>query len=71
MKQPDDGLPVDDLPKLSRPARSALAEVGLMSLEQVSQWSAKDVLALHGMGPKGVRELREALQVRGMSFAGE
>lgn len=64
-------IPPNDLPKLSQPAHSALAEAGLTSLEEISRWRAKDVLALHGMGQKGIRELREALQAKGLAFADE
>jgi DNA-directed RNA polymerase alpha subunit len=71
MKKADDIVPQDDLPKLSQPARRALADAGLTSLEKISQVSAKEVLSLHGMGQKGIRELREALAARGLSFAGE
>jgi hypothetical protein len=60
--------PQDDLPKLSRPARAALAVVGITRLEQLDSESEKRIAGLHGMGPKGIRELKEALAERGWSF---
>jgi predicted flap endonuclease-1-like 5' DNA nuclease len=58
----------DDLPKLSAPARRALAAAGVTSLEQVATWTEADMRKLHGMGPKVMGMLREALAERGLSF---
>lgn len=67
-QSPDD----DDLPPgLSQPARRALANVGCTRLEQVAGLSEARVKRLHGMGPKGIEQLRSALAARGLSFAGE
>ncbi len=61
-----------DLPAgLSNPARQALATIEVTQLDQLADYQAKDILNLHGMGPKGIRILREALAERGMAFAGE
>lgn len=56
----------DDLPAMSRPARAAFAAAGLTRLEQFAGRRAKDLLALHGVGPKAIRELREALAAAGL-----
>ncbi|MEX2374108.1 MAG: DNA-binding protein [Dehalococcoidia bacterium] len=56
------------LPKTSRPAQSALEAVGIHTLEHLAQWTERDVLALHGMGPKAIRILREAMAERGLPF---
>ena len=56
---------------LSAPARRALDLIGITSLDQLTGHRASDVLKLHGMGPKGIRTLREALADAGLSFAGE
>jgi hypothetical protein len=62
----------DDWPAgLSNPARRALAAAGCGKLEDVTRFRAAEVAGLHGMGPKGIRILREALAARGLSFAGE
>lgn len=54
---------------LSEPARRALAGAGYTRLEQLSRVSEAEIKRLHGMGPKGIRLLREALAARGLSFA--
>jgi hypothetical protein len=61
-----------DLPAgLSNPARRALATLGITRLDQLSAHRANEILELHGMGPKGIRILRQALAERGLAFAGE
>lgn len=57
-----------DLPKLSAPARRALAAAGYVRLEQLTGVSEAELEALHGMGPKAMRALRDALEQRGLSF---
>lgn len=54
-----------------RPAQRALASGGYTRLEQLDGVSVAELLKLHGMGPKGIRILREALAEQGMAFAGE
>ncbi len=58
----------NDLPKLSAPAHRALAGVGIQNLEQVSRFSEAEIKKLHGIGPKAIKELREALAARGLVF---
>ncbi|MFD0203380.1 MULTISPECIES: MmcQ/YjbR family DNA-binding protein [Saccharothrix] len=54
---------VGDLPKgIGRPATQALANAGLTTLAQVAALSDAELLAMHGVGPKAVRVLREAAQ---------
>lgn len=53
---------------LSQPALRALAGAGYTRLAQLSRIREADLAKLHGMGPKGVRILREALQLAGKSF---
>lgn len=62
-------LPNNDLPKLSQPAQRALAQAGYHSLEQFTLLREDEVLKLHGMGPKSIRQIREALAAIGKSFA--
>jgi hypothetical protein len=53
---------VGDLPKaIGRPATRALASAGITTLAQVAALSEAELLAMHGVGPKAVRLLREAL----------
>ena len=58
-----------DLPKIGRPAQQALTEAGIQRLEQLTRFSEKEILRLHGMGPKALGILRQALADRGLSFA--
>ena len=53
------------------PVLRALAHAGIRSLSALARWRERDFAALHGVGPKGVRILREALAERGLSFRSE
>lgn len=65
-----DDRPADEWPKgIGAPAQRALAAAGYHRLEQLDGVSAKALLKLHGMGPKAIRVLREALAARGLAFA--
>jgi hypothetical protein len=57
--------------KLGKPAWRALTGAGYWRLEQLTTVSANDLLKLHGMGPKGIRQLRTAMAERGLAFVGE
>lgn len=50
----------EQLPAIGRPATSALAAVGITRSSQLTDYSEQDLLALHGVGPKAIRLLREA-----------
>lgn len=57
-----------DLPNIGNPARRALAGVDIHDLAGVSNLSEKEILALHGVGPKAVKILKPALAGKGLSF---
>jgi predicted flap endonuclease-1-like 5' DNA nuclease len=58
-----------DLPSsVGNVARRELAAHGITRLDQVIDLSAKDLLAIHGVGPKAVRILRERLIARGLDL---
>ncbi|MFS0838990.1 DNA-binding protein [Paenibacillus sp. 1P03SA] len=62
--------PESDFPAgLSKPALRALAGAGFLRLEQLTRVTEKEILQLHGMGPKGIEVLRPALAAKGLSFA--
>ena len=62
---------VGDLPKaIGRPATRALADVGITTLAQVAELSEAELLAMHGVGPKAVRLLGEALSATGHRLEG-
>lgn len=56
---------VGDLPKIGRPANRALLAIGVTTLDQVAPMSEAELLALHGVGPRAIRILREALEQQG------
>jgi hypothetical protein len=62
------GRVATELPPIGSPATSALAAIGVTTLEGVQAMSEKELLALHGVGPKAVRILKEALAERGLSL---
>lgn len=53
---------------VSEPALRALAARGLLTLEHLGTVTERELLAMHGMGPKAVRILRDAMQLRGLTF---
>ena len=55
---------------LSAPARGALVNAGITSLQQLSGHTEREILKLHGVGPRSLPTLREALSAAGMAFAG-
>jgi hypothetical protein len=57
-----------DLPRIGAPATRALAAIGVTRLNQLPERSEGELKALHGMGPKALGILREALAARGLAF---
>jgi hypothetical protein len=53
---------------LSAPARRALANAGHATLKDLTKVSEKALGELHGMGPKAIVALKEALEKSGLSF---
>lgn len=62
---------IGDLPAIGRPANSALLTEGVTTLEQVAEYGSRRLLALHGVGPKAIRILRDELTARGLVFSDE
>jgi predicted flap endonuclease-1-like 5' DNA nuclease len=56
------------IPKVSKPFERALAEIGVTSLEQVAKHTRAELSALHGVGPKGMRMLDEALSANHLTY---
>lgn len=55
--------PVRELSKhIGKPAANALLGAGITTLRQAQQMSDKELLALHGVGPKAVKILREYIK---------
>lgn len=57
------------LPKIGAPATRALNAHGIQSLEQAAVLGEKALLAMHGVGPKAIRILKEAAQEIGLKQA--
>ena len=53
-------------PGLFRPSSRALRHAGFQTLESFAGVSASQLLALHGVGPKAIRTIQEALESRGL-----
>jgi len=58
-------------PKISAPALRALNGAGYHTLEELAQVREADLAKLHGMGPKALGILRDALAANGLRFAEE
>ena len=69
MSRQDNDGPTTDFPRIGRPATQALVAAGYTSLEQLAGLRQADLLKLHGMGPRALGILREALRARGTPFA--
>jgi DNA-directed RNA polymerase alpha subunit len=53
---------------LGAPARRALENAGIKTLNQLSKMSEAEILKLHGMGPASLPGLRSALKEKKLSF---
>jgi predicted RecB family nuclease len=53
---------------LAAPARRALENNGIKTLEQLSAYHEKEVLGFHGMGKSTIPKLEKLLSDRGLSF---
>ena len=64
MTSPDPGLPRN----IGAPATRALAAAGYTRLSQLANVPAAELGKLHGVGPKALRLLQDALKQRGLSL---
>ena len=53
---------------MSGPSLRALANAGIRSMADAASWREADLAQLHGMGPKALGILREALEASGKGF---
>ena len=65
MTQQDSDFPIE----LAAPARRALVGAGSLRLEQLSRVSEAEIKQLHGIGTNALKQLRQALNAKGLSFA--
>ncbi|MFE3459328.1 helix-hairpin-helix domain-containing protein [Nocardiopsis aegyptia] len=67
MPDTPDVRPVGNLPNaIGRTAARELANNGITSLRQVAAHSKKELLAIHGVGPKAIAILGDALAAAGL-----
>jgi len=60
--------PAFDLANIGAPATRALTHEGYTTLKQLTKVSEAELAQLHGVGPRAIRILKEALKARGWSF---
>lgn len=59
---------IGDLPRIGRPANSALLSENLTTLADVAAYGRSRLARLHGVGPKAIRILESAFDERGIEF---
>lgn len=57
-----------NIPNVGKPAMTALSAVGITELHQLKKIDEKNLLKLHGVGPKSVNILKEALAAQNLGF---
>ncbi|MEP6677635.1 MAG: RNA polymerase alpha subunit C-terminal domain-containing protein [Ferruginibacter sp.] len=63
-RKPKEGF----LSLLSAPARRALENNNILTLEALGKYSEKEILKFHGIGKASIPTLRKALEEKGLSF---
>lgn len=64
-----DVRPIGDLPDaIGKTAARALSVHDVTSLRRVATHSKKELLAIHGVGPKAIAILADALAAKGLEF---
>lgn len=53
---------------IGKVAKRELGHAGITTFAELARWTEKDLLAIHGVGPKAIRILGEALAERGLSY---
>ena len=60
---------LDELPKISAPAVRALHKAGYTALRQLGDVPRKELAELHGMGPKALAIIEQALAEHGLRLS--
>lgn len=63
-KKPQNGF----LSLLAAPARRALENHAIQTIELLSNYSEKEIMKLHGLGKSSIPVLRAALAAKGLAF---
>ncbi|WP_066288463.1 RNA polymerase alpha subunit C-terminal domain-containing protein [Bacillus sp. FJAT-29937] len=56
------------LSKLSSPARNALVHARIETLKELSKYTEKEILKIHGIGPASLPILKSSLEEEGLAF---
>lgn len=54
--------------KIGEPAKQALLLMGIITVEKCTEYTKKELLALHGVGPKAVRIIESELNRLNLSY---
>jgi 2-phosphoglycerate kinase len=57
------------LQKLAKPAQRAIQNEGITSMEQLSQYSEKEMSRLHGIGKNAMDNIKKTMSENGLSFS--
>ena len=60
---------LDELPKIGAPAQRALENAGYATLRQVAHVPRQELVALHGVGPKALAIIEQALAEHGLGLS--
>lgn len=66
-RKPTEGF----LAGFSAPARRALESQGITTVEELSKYTEKEIMSLHGIGKTALQKMKEALDEAGLSFSKE
>lgn len=58
----------EEFPFIGAPAFRALDNAGIVKLADLTKYTERELLALHGFGPKALRLLKQSLEEKGMTF---
>ena len=60
---------LSDFPKdLSAPVLRALADSKIENLFELTKFTETEIANLHGVGPNGIKKLKDALKLKGLTF---
>lgn len=59
----------EEFPFIGAPAFRALDRFGIKTLSDLTKYTEKELLELHGFGPRALQLLKDALKEKEMSFA--
>lgn len=58
-----------EFPKIGAPAFRALSSINITKLSELTKYSEKELLELHGFGPRALRLLKNRLKEKGLTFS--